>query len=101
MSETGIAALAGESYEAAVAQVIAPFIGDAMRQNSQLRTFVGQGWYDFATPFFGAEMSLHKNGVVLDRVQFDYYDSGHMMYLAESDGKKLSDDVRAFIEAGQ
>ena len=68
---------------------------------TDLRVLLASGWYDLATPFFGAEMALYKNGVVLDRVQFDYYDAGHMMYLAEADGKKLSDDVRAFIRAGQ
>jgi len=80
---------------------VAPWLGKGMRENTDLRVLLASGWYDLATPFFGAEMSLRKNGVVLDRVEFDYYDSGHMMYLAESDGKKLSDDVRDFIRAGQ
>ena len=35
------------------------------------------------------------------KIQFDYYDAGHMMYLKESDGAKLSNDVRGFIQAGQ
>ncbi len=80
---------------------VTPWLGKGMRENTELRVLLASGWYDLATPFFGAEMALHKNGVVLDRVQFDYYDAGHMMYLAESDGKKLSDDVRDFIKAGQ
>ncbi|MEE2922302.1 MAG: peptidase S10 [Pseudomonadota bacterium] len=80
---------------------VAPWLGKGMRENPDLRVLLASGWYDLATPFFGAEMSLRKNGVVLDRVQFDYYDSGHMMYLAESDGEKLSEDVRDFIRAGQ
>ena len=70
-----------------------------MRENTELRVLLASGWYDLATPFFGAEMALRKNGVVLDRVQFDYYDAGHMMYLKEKDGEKLSQDVRDFIEA--
>ena len=80
---------------------VTPWLGKGMRENTELRVLLASGWYDLATPFFGAEMALRKNGVVLDRVQFDYYDAGHMMYLAESDGKKLSDDVRDFIKAGQ
>ena len=80
---------------------VTPWLGKGMRENTELRVLLASGWYDLATPFFGAEMALHKNGVVLDRVQFDYYDAGHMMYLAESDGKKLSDDVRDFIKVGQ
>ena len=78
---------------------VAPFIGDAMRQNSQLRTFVGQGWYDFATPFFGAEYSLNRVGIPQERVEFHYYDAGHMMYIRDEDRAKLSRDIRAFIRA--
>ena len=37
---------------------VAPYIGRALRENSGLRIFVGQGYYDFATPFFGAEYAL-------------------------------------------
>ncbi|MDN3644834.1 peptidase S10 [Pontixanthobacter aestiaquae] len=78
---------------------VAPFIGQAMRQNSQLRLFNAQGWYDFATPFFGAEYSLNRVGIPQDRVTLAYYDAGHMMYIRDEDRRKLSDDVRAFIRA--
>ena len=80
---------------------VTPWLGKGMRENPQLKVLLASGWYDLATPFFGAEMALFKNGVVLDRVQFDYYDAGHMMYLSEPEGAKLSNDVRAFIRAGQ
>ncbi|MBX7495309.1 peptidase S10 [Qipengyuania sp. 6B39] len=78
---------------------VAPFIGKAMRENSGLRTFVGQGYYDFATPFFGAELSLNRTGIPQDRVEFHYYDAGHMMYVRDEDRAKLSRDIRAFIRA--
>ena len=78
---------------------VAPFIGQAMRQNSQLRLFNAQGWYDFATPFFGAEYSLNRFGIPQDRLTFKYYDAGHMMYVRDEDRRKLSQDIRAFIRA--
>ncbi len=78
---------------------VAPFIGQAMRQNSQLRVFNAQGWYDFATPFFGAEYSLNRMGIPQDRMTYKYYDAGHMMYIRDQDRAKLSDDLRAFIRA--
>ncbi len=78
---------------------VAPFIGQAMRQNSQLRVFNAQGWYDFATPFFGAEYSLNRMGIPQDRMTYKYYDAGHMMYVRDEDRAKLSDDLRAFIRA--
>ena len=80
---------------------VTPWLGKGMRENPQMKVLLASGWYDLATPFFGAEMALFKNGVVLDRVEFDYYDAGHMMYLSEPEGAKLSNDVRAFIRAGQ
>jgi carboxypeptidase C (cathepsin A) len=79
---------------------VAPYIGRALRENSGLRVWVGQGWYDFATPFFAAEYSLTRTGIPQDRIRYDYYDAGHMMYVRESDLVKLSNDVRRFIREG-
>lgn len=78
---------------------IAPLVGKAMRQNSGLRVFNAQGWYDFATPFFGAEYSLKRTGIPQDRITWKYYDAGHMMYIRDEDRAKLSADIRAFIRA--
>lgn len=78
---------------------VAPLIGKAMRENSGLRLFNAQGYYDFATPFFGAEYSLNRFGIPQDRVELHYYDAGHMMYVRDEDRAKLSSDIRAFIRA--
>ena len=76
---------------------VTPYLGKALRENSGLRIFVGQGWYDFATPFFAAEYALTRTGIPQDRIVYSYYDSGHMMYVRDQDRSKLSADVRAFI----
>ena len=76
---------------------VAPYLGRALRENSGMRIFVGQGWYDFATPFFAAEYALTRTGIPQDRTVYSYYDSGHMMYVRDEDRRKLSADVRAFI----
>lgn len=78
---------------------VAPLVGQALRQNSGLRLFNAQGWYDFATPFFGAEYSLKRTGIPQDRITWKYYDAGHMMYIRDEDRAKLSADIRAFIRA--
>jgi len=80
---------------------VAPYIGTAMRQNSALRVFNAAGYYDFATPFFDAEMSFMRNGVVPERITYAYYESGHMMYIHGPSLVQLMDDVRAFIQAGR
>ncbi len=76
---------------------VTPYLGKALRENSGMRIFVGQGWYDFATPFFAAEYALTRTGIPQDRIVYSYYDSGHMMYIRDQDRSKLSEDVRAFI----
>jgi carboxypeptidase C (cathepsin A) len=78
---------------------VTPWIGKAMRENSGLRVFVAQGWYDFATPFFAAEYALTRTGIPQDRVAYAYYDAGHMMYVRDEDRVKLSRDLRDFIRA--
>jgi carboxypeptidase C (cathepsin A) len=79
---------------------VAPYIGRALRENSGLRIFVGQGYYDFATPFFAAEYALSRTGIPRDRIHYEYYGSGHMMYVRDDDRAKLSRDIRAFIRGG-
>jgi carboxypeptidase C (cathepsin A) len=76
---------------------VAPYLGRAMRENSGLRLFVGQGWFDFATPFFGAEYALSRTGIPQDRIEYRYYGSGHMMYVRDEDRSQLSRDIRDFI----
>jgi len=76
---------------------VAPYIGKAMRQNSDLQVLVAAGYYDFATPFFGAEYSLNRSGVISDRLHFRYYEAGHMMYVNHASLAKLQADVRSFL----
>ena len=78
---------------------VAPYLGQALRENSGMRIFVAQGYYDFATPFFAAEYALSRTGIPQDRVQFHYYDAGHMMYVRNEDRAKLSHDIRDFIRS--
>ena len=78
---------------------VAPYLGQALRENSAMRIFVAQGYYDFATPFFGAEYSLSRTGIPQDRIEYHYYDAGHMMYVRDEDRAKLSGDIRRFIRS--
>ena len=76
---------------------VAPYLSRAMRENSRLKVFVGQGYYDFATPFYAAEYSMNRPGFLPGRVEFHYYQAGHMMYVHDADLGKLSADIRDFI----
>lgn len=80
---------------------VAHYVGPILRGNSGLRIFVAQGWYDHATPFFGAEYSLNRPDIPTGRIEWHYYDAGHMMYVNEPDLVKLSNDIRGFIRNRQ
>lgn len=76
---------------------VGPWIARAMRQNDDLEVLVAQGYYDLATPFFGAEMMFHQPGFDQDRVRFEYYEAGHMMYIHEPSLVEFTQDVREMI----
>jgi carboxypeptidase C (cathepsin A) len=78
---------------------VAPYLGTALRENRGMRIFVGQGYYDFATPFFAAEYALSRTGIPQDRIEYHYYNAGHMMYVRDEDRAKLSSDIRQFIRS--
>ncbi len=79
---------------------VAPYIGKALRENSGLRVFLASGYYDFATPFFGAEYSLSRGDMDERRIVKEYYESGHMMYAHKPSLLKLNNDIRRFIKEG-
>lgn len=72
-------------------------LGEAMRRNTDLKVLVASGYYDLITPFFDAEYTFSRNGIVNDRVQMTYYEGGHMMYTHQPDLEKLSNDIRDFL----
>jgi len=76
---------------------VAPWIGDALRQNSAMRAFIATGYYDLATPFFAKENAFAANGVPADRLVFAYYPAGHMMYVHRPSLEQLAKDVRGFV----
>ncbi|HNP96186.1 MAG TPA: peptidase S10 [Cyclobacteriaceae bacterium] len=75
---------------------VARKLGDGMRRNKDLRIMVASGYYDLICPFFDAEYTFARHGLLKDRVTFTYYQAGHMMYLHEPDLVKLAADIRKF-----
>ena len=72
-------------------------LGEAMRRNTEMKVLVASGYYDLITPFFDAEYTFARNGIVKERVEMTYYEAGHMMYTHEADFVKLSQDIRTFL----
>ena len=79
---------------------VAEDLRKAMSQNPALKVFVGNGYYDLATPFFATEYTFDHLGFDPDyqkRVSLHYYQAGHMMYVRRADREQLKKDIAAFM----
>ena len=73
-------------------------LAKAMRKNESMKVLVASGYYDLITPFFDAEYTFSRNGIVTERVDFTYYEAGHMMYVHHPALAQLCKDIRLFLE---
>lgn len=72
---------------------------DALLRNPYMRVFVASGYYDMATPFFGAEYTMNHLGIppeLRENITIAEYEAGHMMYIDEPSLVKFKVDVAAF-----
>jgi len=89
---------AGEGWP--TAPNVEPDLVSDLLDNANLQVQVENGYFDLSTPFYATEFTmdhllLPKSAE--DRIHFEYYDAGHMMYLRESALQNLSSNVRAFV----
>ena len=72
----------------------------AMAQNPYLNVMVQAGYYDGATTYYEAKYTMwhiDPSGKMKDRLRFEGYRSGHMMYLREEDLATSNEHIRDFI----
>lgn len=71
----------------------------AMRINPHLKVLSLNGYYDMATPFFGAEYDLKHMQLdpsLRSNLTFRYYESGHMIYIHPESMTALRRDLSEF-----
>ncbi|MFT6770395.1 MAG: carboxypeptidase C (cathepsin A) [Congregibacter sp.] len=74
----------------------------AMRRNPHMKVLALNGYYDMATPFFGAEYDLKHmqlDPALRDNLTFTYYESGHMIYIHPESMTALRRDLKGFYES--
>lgn len=72
----------------------------AMGENPFMHVMVQAGYYDGATDYFSAKYvmwNMDRSGKVQDRLRFEGYRSGHMMYLRQEDLATSNEHIREFI----
>lgn len=78
---------------------VAGDLADAMRKNPHLHVLSVNGLFDLATPFFITEYDLSHMELepkLRANIEFEYYPSGHMIYLNPDALKQLKSDLAQF-----
>jgi carboxypeptidase C (cathepsin A) len=73
----------------------------AIAQNPYLHLLIQSGYYDGACDYFNAKYSLWQldpSGRLKDRLKWEGYKSGHMLYLRKEDISIAADNLRKFIQ---
>lgn len=73
----------------------------AMAENPYLHVLVQSGYYDGACDFFNAQYNMWQmdpSGKLKDRMSWEGYRSGHMMYLRRPDLETSNQSLREFIK---
>lgn len=81
---------------------VGEMLRQAMTKNRYLKVFITEGYYDAACDYFTAQYvfsHLDLNGELKDRIQFGFYESGHMMYIHKPSLIKMKKDLAEFIRS--
>lgn len=73
----------------------------AMAENPYLHVLIQSGYYDGACDYFNAKYSMWQmdpSGKLKDRLNWEGYRSGHMMYLRRPDLEASNESLRNFIK---
>ena len=92
----------GNVSGASNAMNVMPDLATAMKMNPQLKVMLNAGYYDLATPFFAATYEEHHlpiNPSLTKNIEYDYYESGHMVYARDESLHRLHDNAAAFIRS--
>jgi len=84
-----------------VAVNLLPDLARAMTMNPGLHLHIQQGYYDLATPFSATNYYLRHIDIpaeARERIRYDLYPAGHMMYLHADSLRQYRDDLVEFIE---
>ncbi len=76
-------------------------LAEAMSRNPNLKVLVLCGYYDLATPFYGAEYTMDHLGLeksIKANITMKYFEAGHMMYIHDSSVAQFKKEVAAFIK---
>ena len=81
---------------------VMPDLASAMNFNPDLKILLLGGYFDLGTAFYAAEYQMHQLTIpakLQKNISYDFFPSGHMIYLNPKVLKPLHDRVAEFIES--
>ena len=88
-------------YEEGAYANVVPSLERALAKNPAMKVYVGQGYYDMATPYWAVQYTFDHMmldpAVRANNITTRHFDSGHMMYIDDAAMKVLRDDLRKFL----
>ncbi len=77
-------------------------LAEAMVYNPDLKVMLNMGYFDLGTPYFEGIYEMHHLPMPVSlqkNIEYDFYNSGHMVYLHPESLKQLHDNVAKFIRS--
>ena len=71
-------------------------LATAMRRTPKMRVFVASGYFDMLSKPASVAAQINKGGLPMDRVTLKNYESGHMLYLGETE-QAFTNDLRSWM----
>ena len=75
---------------------------NAFVKNPYLKVMVAAAYYDLATPYFAAQYTFNHMGLSPEmhkNIVWNFYQSGHMMYIDSDSRAKLKKDLVEFVSS--
>jgi carboxypeptidase C (cathepsin A) len=75
---------------------------NALVKNPYMKVMVAAAYYDMATPYFAVTYTFNHMGLhpeMHDRIRFDFYQAGHMLYIDSDSHAKLKHDFAEFVSS--
>ena len=81
-----------------------PDLAFTMKSNPKMRVLLAGGYFDLATPFFEGIFEMHHLQIpqsLQANISYQYYESGHMVYVNENVLRQFRADVVQFLAANE
>src|SRR5579871_6311774 len=75
---------------------------NALTKNPYMKVMIAAGYYDLATPYHAVQYTFSHMGLhpeMHKRITWDFYESGHMLYIDGSSHTKLKHDFGEFLSS--